>query len=123
MEQIEDHYKQETRDLLSTVKRLQDENRKLANSLVAANERDSAFSEDGNLDIIVKTVYFGIYKWNFFVFSIKLIHNYLLETYFEIELVKKLEITIEKQRNEIKKLDQSVIDYKAENEEVNTIFS
>ena len=40
------------------------------------------------------------------------------ETYFEIELVKKLEITIEKQRNEIKKLDQSVIDYKAENEEV-----
>ena len=41
-----------------------------------------------------------------------------LETYFEIELVKKLEITIEKQRNEIKKLDQSVIDYKAENEEV-----
>ena len=47
LEQIEDHYKQETRDLLNTVKRLQDENRKLANSLVAANERDSAFSEDG----------------------------------------------------------------------------
>ena len=62
LEQIEDHYKQETRDLLNTVKRLQDENRKLANSLVAANERDSAFSEDGNLDIMVKTVYFGIYS-------------------------------------------------------------
>ena len=61
------------------------------------------------------------YEWNFIVFSIELAHNYFLETYFEIELVKKLEITIEKQRNEIKKLDQSVIDYKAENEEVNTI--
>ena len=47
LEQIEEHYKQETRDLLSTVKRLQDENRKLASSLAAANERDSAFSEDG----------------------------------------------------------------------------
>ena len=47
LEQIEEHYKQETRDLLSTVKRLQDENRKLASSLAAATERDSAFSEDG----------------------------------------------------------------------------
>merc|ERR1712223_1550273 len=69
LEQIEEHYKQETEDLLSTVKRLQDENRKLSTSLAAANEKDSAFSED--------------------------------ETYFEIELVKKLEITIEKQRDEI----------------------
>ena len=49
LEQIEEHYKQETRDLLSTVKRLQDENRKLASSLAAATERDSAFSEDGKL--------------------------------------------------------------------------
>ena len=49
LDQIEEHYKQETRDLLSTVKRLQDENRKLASSLAAATEqqRDSAFSEDG----------------------------------------------------------------------------
>ena len=47
LEQIEEHYKQETRDLLSTVKKLQDENRKLASSLAAATERDSAFSEDG----------------------------------------------------------------------------
>ena len=54
LEQIEDHYKQETRDLLNTVKRLQDENRKLANSLVAANERDSAFSEDGKGNMTVK---------------------------------------------------------------------
>ena len=43
------------------------------------------------------------------------------ETYFEIELVKKLEIVIEKQRNEIKKLDQSVLDYKTENEEVSIL--
>ena len=48
LEQIEEHYKQETRDLLSTVKRLQDENRKLSSSLAAATERDSAFSEDGS---------------------------------------------------------------------------
>ena len=47
LEQVEEHYKQETRDLLSTVKRLQDENRKLSSSLAAATERDSAFSEDG----------------------------------------------------------------------------
>ena len=47
---------------------------------------------------------------------------YFLETYFEIELVKKLEIKIEKQRNEIKKLEQSTIDYKTENEEVSIYF-
>jgi hypothetical protein len=52
LEQIEEHYKQETRDLLATVKRLQDENRRLASSLAAATERDSAFSEaeDGELN-------------------------------------------------------------------------
>lgn len=86
LEQIEEHYKQETRDLLSTVKRLQDENRKLASSLAAANERDSAFSED--------------------------------ESYFEIDLVNKLQGVIEKQRGQIKKLDQSILDYKAENDEL-----
>ena len=54
LEQIEEHYKQETRDLLSTVKRLQDENRKLASSLAAATERDSAFSEDGKFSHFFK---------------------------------------------------------------------
>ena len=51
LQQIEEHYKQETRDLLATVKKLQDENRKLASSLAAAHEqsRDSAFSEDGEI--------------------------------------------------------------------------
>ncbi len=53
LEQIEEHYKQETRDLLSTVKRLQDENRKLSSSLAAATERDSAFSEDGEIYIYI----------------------------------------------------------------------
>ena len=40
-----------SRDLLATVKKLQDENRKLASSLAAAHEqsRDSAFSEDGEI--------------------------------------------------------------------------
>merc|ERR1712141_376619 len=86
LEQIEEHYKQETRDLLSTVKRLQDENRKLASSLAAATERDSAFSED--------------------------------ESYFEVELVNRLQGVIDKQRGQIKKFEQSNIEYKADNEEV-----
>ena len=46
IEQVEEHYKAETKDYLTTIKRLQDENRKLSNSLTAATERDSAFSED-----------------------------------------------------------------------------
>merc|ERR1712066_673064 len=86
LEQIEEHYKQETRDLLSTVKRLQDENRKLASSLAAATERDSAFSED--------------------------------ESYFEVELVNRLQGVIDKQRGQIKKFEQSNIEYKSDNEEL-----
>ena len=105
LEQIEEHYKQETRDLLSTVKRLQDENRKLASSLAAANERDSAFSEDGKFGCpFAKNL-----DWTHFV--------WFLETYFEIDLVNKLENVIEKQRNQIKKLDQSSLDLKTENDE------
>jgi len=46
IEQIEEHYKTETKDYLTTIKRLQDENRKLSSSLCAATERDSAFSDD-----------------------------------------------------------------------------
>ena len=53
---------------------------------------------------------------------VKFVIFYFSETYFEIELVKKLEIKIEKQRNEIKKLEQSTIDYKTENEEVSIYF-
>merc|ERR1712141_376456 len=86
LEQIEEHYKQETRGLLSTVKRLQDENRKLASSLAAATERDSAFSED--------------------------------ESYFEVELVNRLQGVIDKQRGQIKKIEQSNIEYKSDNEEL-----
>lgn len=46
IEQVEEHFKQETRDYLTTIKRLQEENRKLSSSLTAATEKDSAFSED-----------------------------------------------------------------------------
>merc|ERR1740128_1125262 len=46
IEQVEEHYKAETKDYLTTIKRLQEENRKLSNSLTAATERDSAFSEE-----------------------------------------------------------------------------
>ena len=38
--------KAETKDYLTTIKRLQEENRKLSSSLTAATERDSAFSEE-----------------------------------------------------------------------------
>jgi len=46
IEQVEEHFKEDTKDYLTTIKRLQDENRKLSSSLTAATERDSAFSED-----------------------------------------------------------------------------
>ena len=102
LEQIEEHYKQETRDLLSTVKKLQDENRKLASSLAAATERDSAFSEDGK----------------FIFFCQKKIRSkmFLSESYFEVELVNRLQSVIDKQRGQIKKIEQSNIEYKSDNE-------
>jgi hypothetical protein len=37
---VEEHFKQETKDYLTTIKRLQEENRKLSASLTAATERD-----------------------------------------------------------------------------------
>ena len=40
IEQVEEHFKQETKDYLTTIKRLQEENRKLSSSLTAATERD-----------------------------------------------------------------------------------
>jgi hypothetical protein len=40
------------------------------------------------------------------------------ESYFEVDLVNKLQGVIEKQRGQIKTLDQSILDFKAENEEV-----
>ena len=111
LEQIEEHYKQETRDLLSTVKKLQDENRKLASSLAAATERDSAFSEDGK-------VYFDIFlKRNY-----KFLFSFFAESYFEVELVNRLQSVIDKQRGQIKKIEQSNIEYKSDNEEVCIYF-
>ena len=108
MEQIEEHYKQETRDLLSTVKKLQDENRKLASSLAAATERDSAFSEDGKFIYLSKK---NNSKRIFFS-----------ESYFEVELVNRLQSVIDKQRGQIKKIEQSNIEYKSDNEEVCIYF-
>ena len=43
---------------------------------------------------------------------------YFSESYFEVGLVNKLETVIEKQRNQIKKLDRSVLDYQTENDEL-----
>jgi hypothetical protein len=44
--------------------------------------------------------------------------NCFSESYFEVDLVNKLQGVIDKQRGQIKKLDQSILDFKAENEEV-----
>ena len=41
-----------------------------------------------------------------------------LESYFEVDLVNRLQSVIDKQRGQIKKSDQNVLDLKTENEEV-----
>ena len=40
------------------------------------------------------------------------------ESYFEVELVNRLQTVVEKQRGQIKKLEQSNIEFKSDNEEV-----
>ena len=50
-------------------------------------------------------------------------HVHFSESYFEVDLVNRLQTVIEKQRSEIKNLDQAIMDYKAETEEVRTIYS
>jgi len=86
IEQVEEHFKQETKDYLTTIKRLQEENRKLSSSLTAATERDSAFSED--------------------------------ESYIEIDLVNKLQSIVEKQREQIRNLDNSLSEVKSDLDEL-----
>ena len=43
---------------------------------------------------------------------------FFTESYFEVELVNRLQGVIDKQRGQIKKFEQSNIEYKADNEEV-----
>jgi len=86
IEQVEEHFKQETKDYLTTIKRLQEENRKLSSSLTAATERDSAFSED--------------------------------ESYIEIDLVNKLQSIVEKQREQIRNLDNNLSEVKSDLDEL-----
>jgi chromosome segregation ATPase len=83
---VEEHFKLETKDYLTTIKRLQEENRKLSSSLTAATERDSGVSED--------------------------------ESYIEIDLVHKLQGTVEKQREQIRDLDSELSNVKADLEEL-----
>ena len=66
----------ETKDYLTTIKRLQEENRKLSSSLTAATERDSAFSEE--------------------------------ESYIEIDLVNKLQSIVEKQREQLRNMENKL---------------
>ena len=61
---------------MTTIKRLQEENRKLSSSLTAATERDSAFSED--------------------------------ESYIEVDLVNKLQSIVEKQREQLRNMENSL---------------
>ncbi len=60
-------------------------------------------------------------KWLFFLPCLqrKSKKKCFSESYFEVDLVNKLQGVIDKQRSQIKKLDQSILDFKAENEEVN----
>ena len=44
------------------------------------------------------------------------------ESYFEVELVNRLQTVVEKQRGQIKKLEQSNIEFKSDNEEVTLKF-
>ena len=48
MEQIEDHWRQESRDLLEMVSRLQEENRRLSASL-QENQKGGGSKNQGNL--------------------------------------------------------------------------
>ncbi len=43
------------------------------------------------------------------------------ESYFEVELVNRLQSAVEKQRAQIKKLDQSVLDYRTQNDELRAL--
>ena len=61
---------------MTTIKRLQEENRKLSSSLTAATERDSAFSED--------------------------------ESYIEVDLVNKLQSIVEKQREQLRNMENGL---------------
>ena len=45
------------------------------------------------------------------------------ESYFEVEIVDRLQSVVEKQRGQIKKLEQSNIEYKSDNEEVSEYFT
>ena len=45
------------------------------------------------------------------------------ESYFEVELVNRLQSVVEKQRGQIKKLEQSNIEFKSDNEEVRIIYT
>ena len=64
-----------------------------------------------------------------FFSTICFIHHYSApattssESYFEVELVNRLQSVVEKQRGQIKKLEQSNIEFKSDNEEVRIIYT
>ena len=53
-----------------------------------------------------------------FEFKSSLSSFFFTESYIEVELVNRLQSVVEKQRGQIKKLEQSNIEYKSDNEEV-----
>ena len=56
-----------------------------------------------------------------FFLLFELISAFASESYFEVEIVEKLQSVVEKQRGQIKKLEQSNIEFKSDNEEVSNI--
>ncbi len=58
--------------------------------------------------------------------GIEVAHFYIVylavaEAYFEVDLVNRLQTAVEKQRGQIKKLDQSALDLSTENEELRSL--
>ena len=75
-----------------------------------------------------KTVSFKFIEFRFRLFWLlaffllfELISAFASESYFEVEIVEKLQSVVEKQRGQIKKLEQSNIEFKSDNEEVSNI--
>ena len=58
-----------------------------------------------------------------FFLLFELISAFASESYFEVEIVEKLQSVVEKQRGQIKKLEQSNIEFKSDNEEVSNMYN
>ena len=99
---MEEHFKAETKDYLTTIKRLQEENRKLSSSLTAANERDRWAARPCSTVVQLNVCCSGLSED---------------ENYIEIDLVNKLQSIVERQREQLRGLDTELSSVKADLEE------